>query len=158
LKKEKEKIRAQMIKALSAWRGKSGFDFFDSSNRDFKPLSIDLDDNEIEVLLMNLNDISWILLTTKCLHIRQNKSIIRLEGGDIEKFEFLNQANEKAMEQVPEFTSSGEYKSWLFSGDFSIEMKNETSLVVYLPHHDFGYCLFNAIRKLQFVSKKYEGV
>jgi hypothetical protein len=158
MRKEKEKIKAQIIKSLEAYKGKIGFDFFESSNSISKTEVVKLDENDTEVLLMNLTDSSWILLTTKCLFIWRNDSETRIDGVDIIKFEFLNLANGRSKEKAAEFKNPGEYKSWLYSGDFRIVRNNSTEVIVILPHHDFGFCLFNAIKKLQFVTKKYEGI
>ena len=158
MKKEKEKIRTQIIKSLEVYKGKSGFIFFDSS--DSNPLSneVALDDNDLEVLLMNLDESNWILLTTKCLFIKQNGISIRINGIEILGFEFLNLLHVKNKEKAAEFKIPGEFKSWLYSGDFKITKKDNTDVVVNLPHHDFGFCLFNAIKKLRFVTNKYEGI
>lgn len=158
MKKEKEKIRSQIIKSIEVYRGKTGFVFFDSSDPVLQHGSVELDDNDIEILLMSLNISSWILLTTKCLFIYQNDSISRINGVDIKEFEFLNLLNGRSEEKASEFKNTTEYKSWLYSGDFRIVRNNETVVIVNLPHHDFGFCLFNSIKKLQFVTNKYEGI
>jgi len=158
LKKEKEKIRIQIIKSLEVYKGKSGFIFFDSSESNSQSIEVDLDDNDLEVLLMNLDESNWMLLTTKCLFIRQNGISNRINGIEIEGFEFLNLAHIRNKEKAAEFKNPGEFKSWLYSGDFKITKKDKTNIIVNLPHHDFGFCLFNAIKKLRFVTNKYEGI
>lgn len=158
MKKKKEKIRNQIVKALEVYKGKSGFSFFDSSDSNSWPTNVDLDDNDLEVLLMHLDNSNWILLTTKCLFIEQNGIVNRINGIQIEKFKFLNLENGKNEEKVAEFKNHEEYKSWLYSGDFKIITKDNTEVIVNLPHHDFGLCLFNALKKLRFVTNKYEGI
>ena len=157
MKKEKEKIRAQIIKSLEVYIGKTGFIFFNETDSNHQKLNVNLDNNDLEVLLMNLDESNWILLTTKCLFIWQNGLSHRINGIEIEEFEFLNLEHIRNKKKAAEFKNHGEFKSWLFSGDFKITKQDKTNVTVNLPHHDFGFCLFNAIKKLRFVTNKYEG-
>lgn len=158
MKKEKEKIRIQIIKSLEAYMGKPGFSFIDSSGSNSRVTDIDLDDNDLEVLLMDLGDSNWILLTTKCLFIEQNGIGNRINGIEIEEFKFLNRDNHRNKKKAADFKTPGEHKRWLYSGEFKIIKKDKSNVIVNLPHHDFGFCLFYAIKKLQFVTNKYEGI
>ncbi|WP_291726304.1 hypothetical protein [Bernardetia sp.] len=157
MKKEKEKIRTQIIKSLEVYKGKLGFHFFDLPNSSFKSTEFVLDNNDIEVLLMDLGNSNWILLTTKCLFISQNGINNKIEGIEIQSFEFLN-LNNRHKRKADEFRNLAEFKSWLYSGDFKITKKHNAYVTVNLPHHDFGFCLFNAIKKLRFVTNKYENI
>ncbi|AUC13851.1 hypothetical protein BTO06_01200 [Tenacibaculum sp. SZ-18] len=158
MRKEKEKIKTQIIKSLEVYKGKPRFNFFDSSDSNTRLNNVALDDNDLEVLLMDLGNSNWILLTTKCLFVRQNGIDNRINGIEIEDFKFLNLENGRNKEKAAEFKNPREYKSWLYSGDFKIIKKDNTEIIVNLPHHDFGFCLFNAIKKLRFVTNKYEGI
>lgn len=158
MKKEKEKIRTQITSHLKVYKGKTGFNFFDSPESSFQSSEFVLDDNDIEVLLMDLGNSNWILLTTKCLFVRQNGTINRINALEIEDVKFLNQENSKSKAKKIKFKSPKEQKSWLYSGDFKIIKADNTNVIANLPHHDFGFCLITAITKLRFVTNKYEGV
>lgn len=158
MEKAKGKIKAQIIKGLEAYKGNSCFIFFDDDHLHDQLSHIELDANDVAVLLMNLNDSDWILLTTKCLFIRQNGISHRINGFEIEEFKFLNVENGRSKEKIAEFRSLVAYKSWLYSGNFKITRTDYTEVIVKLPHHDVGFCLFNAIKKLRFVATKYVGI
>ena len=158
LKKEKEKIRNQIIKSLEAYKGKSGFIFFDLPDSKVQSTDTKLDNNDLEVLQMNLGGSNWILLTTKSLIISQSGIINRINGLEIDECEFVNLENGLSKEKAVEFETTGGYKSWLHSGDFKVIKKDNTSVLVSLPHHDFGFCLLKAIKKLCFVMNKYNGI
>jgi len=158
LKKEKEKIKTQIIKSLEAYKENSGFVFFDLPESNTLLIDFDLDDNELPVLQMNLNDSDKILLTTKSLFIRQNEICYKIDGIDIDTCKFMNLDNYKNKKIAVELKKTRAFKSWLYSGDFKIIIKNKTEVVVNLPHHDFSICLFNAIKKLQFVTHKYKPI
>ncbi|WP_375561781.1 hypothetical protein ACE193_04300 [Bernardetia sp. OM2101] len=158
MKKEKEKIKAQLIKSLEVYKKKLGFHFFDLPDSSFQSSEFVLDDNDVEVLLMDLGNSNWILLTTKCLFINQDNTINRVDGLEIEKFKFLNQEQGRRRRKALELKNHGEYKRWLYSGDFKIIKKDNTNVVVNLPHHDFGFSMYKIIDKLRFVTDKYEGI
>lgn len=67
LRKEKEKIKTQIIKSLEVYKGKPGFNFFDFSGCNTRPTNVALDANDLEVLLMDLDGSNWILLTTNTI-------------------------------------------------------------------------------------------
>jgi hypothetical protein len=157
MKKEKEKIKTQIIKSLEVYKGGTGFDFFDSSNSTSKPKIAKLDENDLEVLLMKFDERNWILLTTKCIFISRDTIIERIEGLEIENFDFVNLKNGRTKEKASEFEKPGDYKRWLYSGDFEIIKTDKRASIVNLPNHVFGSCLLNGIKKLKFVSNKYEG-
>lgn len=158
MEKEKEKIKAQIIKSIGVYRGINGITFFDSSKFDFISKSLFIDNNDTEVLLIEINDSDWILITTKCIFIHQNNVTKRTNGIDIEKFEFVNLENGISKENRTEFENSAEYKKWLNSGGFRITKKDNNTQTVNLPNHDLGFCLLNTIKKLKFVSNKYIGI
>ena len=93
MKKEKEKIRTQIIKALEVYRGKKGFEFFDSSTPSFESDLITLDGNELEVLLVTIEKSNKILLTTKCTYLIRKSKCYRIEGDEIEKFDSITFQN-----------------------------------------------------------------
>lgn len=156
MEKEKEKIRAQIIKSLEAYKGKIGIDFFNFSNSAFNQQLPILDDNDLEVVLLTFDDSNWILITTKCLFVSRDSIVERIEGKEIEAFNFKNVKNGRTKERALEFDDAVDFKKWLYSGDFEIVKKDRSTSVVNLPNHDFGFCLFNGIKKLKFVSNKYE--
>ncbi len=156
MRKEKEKIRTQITKSLEVYKNKNGFTFFELNKFDFEPYSFKLDNNDIEVLFMELNESDFILLTTKSLFIRQKNVETKIDGTEIDSFYFDNLKKEK--NKKTEFDNLTNFKSWLYSGDFRITTKDRNEKVVNLPHHDFGFCLFNAIKKLKFVTNKYVGI
>lgn len=157
-RKEKDKIRIQIAKSLDVYKGMEGFDFFDSSASSSTNELADLDDNDLQVLFMKLNNSNSILLTIKCLFIKQEESITRIDGGEIENVEFLNNTNKRSKAKASDFENLRHYKTWLYSGDFRISLKDKTEIVVFLPNHDFGFCLLKAIEKLKFITRKYEGI
>ncbi|MEM6298227.1 MAG: hypothetical protein AAF740_06005 [Bacteroidota bacterium] len=152
-RKEKEKIRDQIIKSLEVYKGKDGFTFAPFSS----PTNVKLCDNDTEVLLMKLNEDNWLLLTTKYLFVKQDGTIYNIDGDKITSFKFLNLKHRRNKEKMAEFDSRGEFKSWLYSGDFEITVESGVSVIVNLPYHNFGFCLFNAMKKLRFVTSRYEG-
>ena len=156
MKKSKEKIRNQIIKSIEVYKGKDGVVFYDSGNECEN--IVELDANDLVVMKMNLDINSCLILTTKCLFVIKNESVIRINGNEIEEFNFLNHKKSKGVETIKEFNNPAEYKSWMYSGDFIIIKKDKTKIIVNLPNHDFGFCLLNAIKKLQFVTNKYEGI
>ena len=81
-----------------------------------------------------------------------------MDGKDILKANFVNVIEGRTKEKREEFKKAGEYKLWLYSGDFRIVKQDGTREEIYLPHHDFGFCLLIVIKKLQFITRKYEGV
>ena len=157
MRKEKEKIQFQIIKSLEVYKEKAGFIFFDSPKSIPHSGIAQLDHNDLEVLQMKFDDKNWILITTKCLFISRDSAIERIEGLEIEKFEFVNLRNGRTKEKKSEFKNLSDYKKWLYSGDFEITTADKNISIVNLPNHDFGFCLFNGIKKLRFVSKKYDG-
>ncbi|WP_291727881.1 hypothetical protein [Bernardetia sp.] len=156
MKKEKEKIRTQLIKSLEVYREKAGFYFLDLPTSNTPPINVELDNNDVEVLFLALGSSNQILLTTKCLFIIKNGEISRVDGLDIREFNFMNVESGRNKETRDKFETLREYKSWLYSGNFKITKTDCTDIVINLPHHDFGFCLFNAIKKLRFVTEKYE--
>jgi len=150
---EKEKIRTQIVKSLKAYRDQDGFEFFDKSNSNSGLHNSNLDNTGLEVLLMRINHSDWILITTENLFINLNDSITKIKGVEIDKVEFLNRQNKV---KLAEFKEVGKMKKCLNSGDFRITKKDKIDFVVNLPHHEFGYCLIKAIRKLKFVLNKYQ--
>ena len=158
MKKTKEKIRYQIILSLEAYRGKKGILFYDSDNVNFDSSFLNLDDNDIEVLLMELKRSRKILVTTKCLYYIEKQAYVRVNGNEIEGYGFLNQLDELKFRRAKRFKTPAGLKSWLYSGDFRIIKKEGTDLTINIPHHDLGFCIVNAIKKLQFVTKKYTGI
>lgn len=157
--KEKEKIRAQIIKALEVYKGERGFDFFDSSIPTMKSGLFTLDQNDIEVLLMTINRSNKILLTTKCLFIIQKSNWTRIEGHEIDDFELMSLIEINPEENDPAVIRMYKiYKLRRHKGYFRIIKKDGSFHEIYLPKRDFVYCLSSAIKKLQFVTKKYQGI
>ncbi|MBS3993009.1 MAG: hypothetical protein KGZ87_04755 [Bacteroidetes bacterium] len=158
LKKDKFKIRNQLIKAVEAYKGIDGFTFFDTVDWLHRPKELKLDQNDTEVLLMNLSKTAWILLTTKCFYIGQDDTIIRINSSDIEDLEFENQKRSFDRQEAYKYSRLESYTQWSFSGILNIETKNKRTIKVNLPNHNFGVCLVNALRRLRFVTEKYEGI
>lgn len=155
MKKEKEKIRLQFIKALEAYRGVKGVFFYNNSYLKLEPESYKIDDNDIEVLKMKLDDSSWILITTKCLFLKKNESIKRIEGTQIESFDFVNVVERNIKGTFSWFRKRKIHKQVSFTGDFRIIMKDKSFVIIDMPYHEFGLCLYKALKKLQFVVNNY---
>jgi len=157
--KEKEKIRTQISKGLEVYRDDKGFLFFDASDRTFNNDLISLDENELEVLLMTIKRSTKILLTTKCLFLLQKSQWTRIEGNEIDDFELMSMLDANPEENDPAIIRAYKiYKLRRQKGYFRILKKDGSFYEIYLPKREFVYGLTDAIKKLQFVTRKYEAI
>jgi len=159
LKKAKEKIRLQIIKTVEPYRGKRRIKFFDSNTSPSQPQLELLDNNELAVIEIKLDKANLVLLTTKRIFLIRKDSIIKIEGHQIESFEFLDLIDAIKMENLTWWKKKFiQAKLNSHTGKFGIIESDGTIHELVLKKRNHTYCLSNSITRLQFVSRKYESV
>lgn len=119
-----------------------------------------LDENDIEVLLITIKKSKQILITTKCIFIIDKEKTIRINGDEIINFYFkyFDVMDEKFEESSCIYKKYMQYKVNRHVGDFRFTKIDGTFVDVYLSKRSIAYLLYDAIKRLQFVSRKYEGI
>lgn len=159
IKRRKEDIRNQILKKIEYYRNNKGIQFFDDANNQYKG-SIKLDDNEIEVLLIRLNRLKKVLLTTKCLYIVDKNSTTKISGKDIDRFDYMEFINgEKIIEVKSKIKIMLlRFKMNFRIGNYRIVKNNGSFIELVIKRTRFADCLNDCIKKLKFVGNKYEGI
>lgn len=158
-KKKKEDIRTQILKKVKYYRKNRGILFFDESTPLIGKESYTIDSNDIEVLMIKLNRSKKILITTKCLYIIDRSDVTRVDGLEIEGYDYMPFDNYEFFIDKSLFRRLyNKYQLKRHIGDLRIKKRDGSFIDVYLSRRNLFYCLSASITMLQFVTKKYEGI
>ena len=159
LKKKKEDIRNQILKKVKDYRNKKGIIFYDDTKKQLRH-NIALDDNELEILLIKLKRSKHILLTTKSIYFLDKESIKKIDGQEINRFDYMEFVNG---EKIIEGSSSLKifllrFKMRYRIGHYRIIKNDGRYIEVSIWKTRFADCLNASIKKLKFVANKYEAI
>ncbi len=156
VEKSAEKIKLQLIKSMGLYRTKKKCYFFDTSSASQKMHNFEIDHDDLEVALISINRSTFILLTTKSLFLERSGSVQRINGTDIQDFESVNFVESHPNEHDSKRTIFyKKYRMRRHTGNFRITKNDGTFIEVYLSKRYLTHCLSEAVKKLQFVSEKY---
>ncbi len=155
--KSKEKIRDQILTRLRLYNNKRGIVFFDNPKNTLDE-NISLENNEIEVLLIKLSKRKKVLVTTKHVFIINQSTIIKILGKEIDRFDYMLFEN---LEETIKNSSKLQLKLIQLKlhfriGDYRIISKNGSFNQIRITKTKFADCLNEAIKKLIFVTNKYD--
>lgn len=156
MKKDKEQIRRQLSLSLKSYTTIKDFDFYSDQNFYLNHTNVTLDNNELEVVLITLNENDKILISTSRLHFISKTKVDCLLIHKIDNFGFLRVLETLSNEATKQLSSLSECKNWLTSGIFRIYKKDTSFIDVNIPNSNIGFGLAQAIKKLQFLTGKYE--
>ncbi|TCI90592.1 hypothetical protein [Tenacibaculum sp. M341] len=155
--KSKKKIRDQILTHLKLYNNKRGILFFDNPKNTLDE-NISLENNEIEVLLIKLSKRKKVLITTKHVFIINQSTIIKIQGKEIYRFDYMLFEN---LEETIKNSSKLQLKLiqlklYFRIGDYRIINKDGSFNQIKITKTKFADCLSEAIKKLVFVTNKYD--
>ncbi|CAM1355444.1 hypothetical protein [Tenacibaculum halocynthiae] len=159
IKKKKEHIRKQILLKIKYYRNSRGITFFENSNKSLEE-KLKFESNELEVVLIKLNRQKRILLTTKNIYYFNKKSVQKIVGKNIKRFDYMEFVNgEKIIEEKSRIKIFWlRFKMNFRVGTYRIVERNNSFIELKIWRTNFADCLNDGIKKLKFVVTKYEEV
>lgn len=155
MKKKKEDLRNQILTKVKSYRNKRGIHFFNKPVSKSRNKSHTIDDNDIEVLLIRLNKSKKILVTTKYLFLINKSTTIKIEGKEIDRFDYMEFINLQKASEIKQIYLK--FKIGYRIGDYRIVKKDGSYIEINFRKTKLADCLNDCIKKLKFIANKYEG-
>ncbi len=157
-KKSKEDIRDQILTKARYYRNYRRIHFFDNTIPTPKYESYVVDGNEMVVLLIRFSRSKKILVTTKYIIIISKRATIKIHGDEIDRYDYMEHINYGETYETASYLKLKyfRFKIMFRIGKYRIVKKDGSHVDLFFKRAKYPDCLNECIKKLKFVTHKYE--
>lgn len=156
--KKKEAIRNQIQVKAKHYRKYRDISFFEGTEPNSKYTALITDERELPALLIRYSFRKKILVTTQHLFFIKGKSSVKIHGRELDRYDYMEHINYGAI-----YKTATKFRRMLYRpkiifriGKYRIVKKDGTHVNLFFTRTRHPDCLNECIKRLKFVTDKYE--